>query len=190
MSLARAVRRILFRVSMPAAVCAALTAPAGAAPVTTDSMRAEQRMLTEQALEVGRTLEIRLDFSHDSIKDVEEILGMIHGEYAISRDDEGLDGLALQFGAYIVTTIEKHSERGCWQPDDRDMGPSTFPFYWRGLTLFPYAWCKKRILDGPADNVWTKYRQFVVKKLSAPAKRDPTAGRSHGKPAAIAPRGR
>jgi hypothetical protein len=111
-----------------------------------------------------------LDFSPESIHLVEEVLGMLHTEYISTGSDEGLDGVALEFAAYIVEVIDRNFGPVDWQRDDPRFGKDAFPLNWRTSTLFPYAWCQKRLFDGPADNVWSKFSVLVLEKVN-PQKR-------------------
>lgn len=130
---------------------------------TEPKLAALQQQLTGLALQAAKTMGIGLDFSHASVQRVEEALGNIHAEYNRTKSTEGLFGLAAEFGAYVITVIERNTEPGVWEKDHSAMGPNSLPFTWRGATLFPVGWCHKRIIDGPADNVWVKYQQFVLK---------------------------
>lgn len=123
-----------------------------------------QRKLTRLALSVARYYETELDFSDGSIKDVERVLGLIHKDYLKSKSEDGMNGLALEFGAYIVATIEKNHKEGKLETNHPEFGEMTFPYYWEGQTLFPYVWCLKRILDGITDDVWSKYQVLVLNK--------------------------
>ena len=109
---------------------------------------------------------VKLDYSVDSLKHVEHILGEIHEEYKQTASEEGLHGVALDFGAYIVKIIERHFGPAEWLRDDPSMGKDTFPLRWRGTTLFPVAWCGKRIFDGPADDIVFKFDALVQQKAS------------------------
>jgi hypothetical protein len=109
---------------------------------------------------------LKLDYSVASLKHVERILGEIHKEYKQNGSEEGLHGIALEFGAYIVKIIERHFGPAEWLRDDPSMGKDTFPLQWRGTTLFPVAWCGKRIFDGPADDIVFKFDALVQQKAS------------------------
>lgn len=134
-----------------------------------DKLQAE---LTKIALELAQDVfEVKLDFSHGSIKMVEAMLAAYHQEYKKTGDDNGLNGIAIEFGAYIVSTIEKNTERGRWERNHPQFGEASFPFYWRNSILFPYEWCRKRIFEGDADNVWIKYQTLILNKIDMSEKK-------------------
>ena len=120
------------------------------------------------AIEIGEAYGRKLDYSIKSVKQVEKILGKIHREYSRTKDDSGLTGIAIEFGAYLVKVVERHFDSGIWERDHPEIGADTFPYYWEGRTLFPYSWCEKRILDGRGDNVWVKFNTLVVKAKTQP----------------------
>jgi hypothetical protein len=74
-----------------------------------------------------------------------------------------MNGIALEFAAYIVKVIETNYEPGEWVRDHPDFGKDAFPYRWKGKELFPFAWCQKRIFDGPADDVWAKFKALVLR---------------------------
>ena len=124
-----------------------------------------QIRLTDLALQVAREgFGKRLDFSTDSIREVESILAAVHEEYVKTQNEEGLNGIALEFGAYIATTIQRNTGEGVLERDHPEFGEASFPFHFGGGTLFPYGWCVKRIFDGPADDIWSKYRALVLER--------------------------
>ncbi len=103
-----------------------------------------------------------LDYSVESVKEVEKILSAMHDDYMNTRSEDGLQGIAMEFGAYIVKVIERNYGPAEWQRSDESFGDDTFPLQWRGSTLFPVAWCLKRILDGTGDDVWFKFEALVL----------------------------
>ena len=120
--------------------------------------------LVAHAIEVGKDYDIKLDFSDESIKNVETILADLHKEYKETKNDDGLNGLAFMFGFYIIDVIEKNHGIGRIERSHQDFGENIFPFYWNGGTLFPLAWCQKRIFDGEGDNVEIKYRILILEE--------------------------
>jgi hypothetical protein len=118
------------------------------------ALRAKMCSLAEQ---VAAAFDVKLDCSERSIRDVDRILGQLHEEYRRTRSEEGLRGIALEFGAYLVSVLEQHRGPVLWKRDHPDLGADTFPVEWRSTTLFPVAWCLKRILDGPGDDLVFKW---------------------------------
>lgn len=140
-------------------------------PLFSSEMVALSRALNADAVAVVYdSLRIRLDYSVESVAVVEQMLGRLHDDYVKTRNDEGLNGLALMFAAYIVQVTEQNFSAGVWERDNKAFGKASFPYHWEGTTLFPFAWCGKRIFDGSEDNVQAKFKTLVVdrwlKKLS------------------------
>ena len=107
------------------------------------------------------------DYSVDSIQKVEGFLDLMHKEYRKTKSREGLNGLAMACGSYITAVIKKHYGPAKWEWDGPEFGKDSFPLRWRESTVFPISWCQKRIFDGPADNVWTKFQTLIVSKDKA-----------------------
>ena len=120
--------------------------------------------LITHAIEVGKEYDLNLDFSDASIKSVEFILSDLHKEFIKTKSDYGLNGLAHIFGFYIIEVIEKNHGKGRIERNHPSFVEDVFPFYWNGATLFPVAWCQKRIFDGDADNVAFKYKMLILDK--------------------------
>lgn len=106
----------------------------------------------------------RLDYSVESVRQVERILGELHDEYQKTQSENGLNGIALEFSAYIVSIIQCHFGPAQWERDCPSFGEDAFPLHWRGSSIYPYAWCQKRIFDGPADDIWFKFQAIVIGK--------------------------
>lgn len=133
----------------------------------TDDLDALKEELAELAERVAREpFGVELDYSVESVERVEELLGALHTEYQRTKNDEGLNGLALEFAAYVIKVIERNFSLGTWTRDHPDFGPDSFPYEWQGSELFPYAWCQRRIFDGPGDDVWAKFHALVISKTS------------------------
>ena len=118
--------------------------------------------MIEQAIGVAKEFNVILDFSDNSIKNVESILSELNVEYERTKNDEGLNGLAYMFGFYIVDVIERNHGKGRLERHHPEFGENSFPFYWNDGTLFPMGWCQKRIFDGKEDDIEFKYRVFVL----------------------------
>ncbi|GAA3966261.1 hypothetical protein GCM10022278_25200 [Allohahella marinimesophila] len=127
-----------------------------------------QKEETEMAIELAREKFGRsLDFSHRSVADVEAILGGAH-DYTLLGDPKDTDNLvdwAEIFGCYIATVIQKQTGEGVLARDHQDLGDSSYPFSWRGETLFLQLWCHKRIFDGPEYDVSRRYKADILDRI-------------------------
>lgn len=99
---------------------------------------------------------IKLDYSPESIKSVEEILGKLHGMYVQNPATISERGLSAAYGAYIGEVIRRSEPGVRWERDD-EMGEKIYPLIWGTGHSYPIAWCHRRIVDGDGDNVWVKY---------------------------------
>ena len=123
--------------------------------------------IAKQAVErAKKELKIDLDFSPESIDQVEKILREIHERHADSPlNEEEISVLALRWGAYIGETL-KRVRSGKWQRDSERIVPGTSPVvFGRGNEAFPRSWAYKRIVNGPEDNIVFKFRVLVDPQL-------------------------
>jgi len=123
------------------------------------------QQMNASAHEVAANFDVTLDYSDDSIQNVESILGEIHENYMETKDDSGLRGIALFFAAYIGEVIRRKGLGGVWSRNHKLFGDDSFPFHWNGGDLFLYGWCEKRIFDGDGDDVCAKYQVCVLEPL-------------------------
>ncbi len=128
-----------------------------------ETMLKMRRGLIDLAHKVAGNFDIKLDYSVESIKLVEDILAKLHEDYKKTKNREGIDGLAMEFSAYIIEVIERNNlAGGQWKVDSIEMGPRTFPYVIDNKrTIFPVAWCRTRIVKGD-DNVWVKFSSTML----------------------------
>ncbi len=127
-----------------------------------DKLKEDMSKLAERVATEG--FGVTLDYSIESVKEVEKLLSTFHKEYKTTGSDDGMTGLAFEFAAYIVKVIERNIGPVRWERNHPEMGDDSFPLYLDDGALFPFGWCIKRIFDGPADDVWTKFNVFVLKQ--------------------------
>jgi HEAT repeat protein len=133
---------------------------------TNKDLQVLQRTLTDLALKVAAAYETDLDFSIESVQRIEEILAPLSDDYQATKNEDGLHGLALELAAYIITVIEKNISAGRWQRNSKEFGKDSYPYQLaNGTTIFPYAWCLKRIANGTADNIWLKFQALVLQDI-------------------------
>jgi hypothetical protein len=134
-----------------------------------------QFMAAEAVKDAEAKDHINLDYSVDSIKEVEEILGHLHEQYLKDPSSISPKGLGSAYGAYIGEVIRRSESGAKWERDDAVGGEKSYPIIWgpgHGHS-YPMAWCYHRIVNGPEDNVWIKFRVLKdggVKNLSSKTK--------------------
>ena len=127
-----------------------------------DQLKEDMSKLAEQ---IADGYGIKLDYTNESIRQVEKILGFVHKDYKKTGSEDGMRGVAFEFAAYIVRTIEKNVGPVRWERDHPKIGENSFPLYLADEdVIFPFGWCEKRIFDGPGDDIWTKYNVFILKQ--------------------------
>ena len=119
-----------------------------------------QFMAAEAVKDAAKQDHIDLDYSVDSIKRVEEILGHLHEQYVKDPSSISVKGLGSAYGAYIGEVIRRSEPDAKWERDDAVGGEKSYPIIWgpgHGHS-YPMAWCYHRIVNGPEDNVWVKFQ--------------------------------
>ena len=134
-----------------------------------------QFMATEAVKDAGGKQRIDLDYSVNSIEQVEEILGRFHEQYAQDPSSISAKGLGSAYGAYIGEVIRRSDPSAKWEQDDHVGGEKSYPIIGGPGAghSYPMAWCYHRIVNGPEDNVWAKYQVLKdrnIKNLSPKTK--------------------
>jgi hypothetical protein len=129
---------------------------------------AEMRSRAASAVADARdTFSADLDYSSDSIEEVERILDKIHQQHLknpIGKSE--LNRLGLKWGGYVGEVI-KRVKKAEWQLDSKVGGPASLPIvYEKSGESFPVSWCLKRIVNGDEDNVWSKFNVLVLNRDS------------------------
>jgi hypothetical protein len=111
-----------------------------------------------EAVEVARTrYNTSLDYSPESVALLEaNILQPLHEQhrketFPLAREKDE----AWRWGAYVGEVILRLTA-GHWEVDHVAGGPRSYPVVVGRGASFPMGWCRKRILNGPEDNVWHK----------------------------------
>lgn len=122
-----------------------------------------QFMADEAVKDAEKESQIRLDYSIESIKKVDIVLGRLHDQYVKNKTSLRFDALANAYGAYIGEVIRRSEPSIHWDRDDGVAGPQSYPLHWGNGDVFPLAWCHRRITEGDEDNLWMKYYVFKQK---------------------------
>jgi hypothetical protein len=105
---------------------------------------------------------ITLDYSIDSLKNVDTILGRLHDIYVKNPSSLHVQGLSLEYGAYVGEVIRRNEPGAYWTKDSQVVGEKSYPIHWGNGESYPLAWCSKRIINGDEDLIWIKYK--VIKE--------------------------
>ncbi|HKW62884.1 MAG TPA: hypothetical protein VJN89_10090 [Candidatus Acidoferrum sp.] len=113
-----------------------------------------QWLANEAVKDAWEANHVKLDYSVESIKSVEQILGGLHTQYTKDPSTISVKGLAAAYGAYIGEVIHRSEPNAHWQRDD-EKGKKSYPIIWGPAAghSYPMAWCYNRILNGDEDNV-------------------------------------
>lgn len=98
---------------------------------------------------------IKLDYTPESIKTVDKILGKLHDQYVQAPSSISVRGLSAAYGAYIGEVIRRTEPGSHWLRDDQ-LGEKIYPLASGTGHIYPMGWCQKRIQNGDEDNVWMK----------------------------------
>jgi len=137
----------------------------GPAPPTSFKSTDEQMVyLADLATQwVRKDRGIKLDYSLDSIKTIEEELDRISKEVNKTNPQKGTFGTATGYGAYIGEVFRRR-DGGTWSVDHAVAGPGSYPLTTKSNgTIFPVGWCWKRLTLGDEDNVYHKALVFSEK---------------------------
>jgi hypothetical protein len=112
--------------------------------------------LSSEAIKDAQQNNVKLDYSAESVREVEKILGKIHEQYVRSPSSVAVMGISAAYGAYIGEVVRRTEEGVHWERDDQ-MGEKSYPLIWGTGHSYPMGWCQRRITDGEEDNVWVKF---------------------------------
>lgn len=105
---------------------------------------------------------VSLDYSDGSIKSLDWELQRIAASPDFQKASEkDKRAEAIVMGAYVGEVIRRN-HNGAWETDSNAVNDLSFPMVVRRGKNFPVAWCYKRLVNGDEDNVWDKYRFFVL----------------------------
>lgn len=117
------------------------------------------------AVDHPRSLGVTLDFSEDSVRSLEELVGKQHDEYAKGNapDDEVLGTFCKMWGAYLGEVMRKH-HGGDWTLDTDGLFAGAYVLAIGDSRMSPPAKVHKRIVNGPEDNLEHYYRAMIQMK--------------------------
>jgi hypothetical protein len=122
------------------------------------------RLMSEQAvMDSWNNYGVPLDYSDKSIQTLDAELDRIYrsAEFRAASDkDQRAEGVI--FGAYLGEVICRN-HGGAWGEESNEEAQLfSFPVKFGKDVVFPANWCYKRLENGPEDNIWLKYKYFVL----------------------------
>jgi hypothetical protein len=110
----------------------------------------------------------RLNWSDESIRDIEEVAAHLHDTLPDPRPaEEQIFGMAKMLGSY-VGEVFRRNHGALW--GRAKMGGESFPGLQGlhdGVTFWPWGRVQNRLINGPEDNIW-HYYQILVADHAAP----------------------
>ena len=145
---------------------------AGAAYLWQQNRRSEMSLDQSMTLHANAAVErarkdfgVTLDYSTDSLVELERILEQLHQRNVANAFDEATLGSESQlWGAYIGGVFKKITPAE-WQRDSAAAGPGSFPLKIKATEFFPCGWVWKRIRNGKEDNTMQKF-EIALRSLN------------------------
>jgi hypothetical protein len=106
-----------------------------------------------------RNFQQDLDYSEESVRRLEEVVGRQHQDYVKGSkpSDRDLDTFCKIWGAYLGEVIRKH-HGGEWNTPTDGVYKGLYVLTVKGTQMSPPSKIYKRIVDGEADNLYDYYQ--------------------------------
>src|SRR5438045_7465456 len=115
------------------------------------------RGFAEQALRLGREFKVHLDYSENSLQEVEHLLGRLHDDMSKS-DANNIEEMAKIWGGYLGEVVRRRFG-GEWSIEKYPAGDFLIvTLNVNGAKLFPAMKIHKRLTNGAADDLLAFYR--------------------------------
>ena len=134
-----------------------------------DSVEAMVNAYSAQAVEMGRELQARLDYSENSLMELETILAQLAREMPVTRpSSEDVNELCKMWGSYLGEVVRRRFG-GEWSIETYPGKQfATLTLNVNGNKLFPSMKVHRRLTEGDHDNIWTFYRMVKGKLEGVP----------------------
>ncbi|PTS88590.1 hypothetical protein DBR17_04365 [Sphingomonas sp. HMWF008] len=117
------------------------------------------------AVDHAAQLKRTLDYSEGSLHDVEAILGTLHRDLPAPQtrsksgpSDQQIETIAKMYGGYVGEVMRFEWGEGVWVvPESGPFAHALCLGYAKDALTSPPAKAYKRIVDGPADDIWFYY---------------------------------
>lgn len=134
------------------------------------------RDFAQGAVDIARQFEITLDYSEDSLQQVESILGQLHNDLhhapAASRPapppTDQMEMMCKLWGGYFGEVVRRRWG-GEWTIETYPGGNfATLTLTLPAGKIFPSIKVYRRLTEGEGDNVWKFYQSMRPKLAAAP----------------------
>ncbi len=133
-----------------------------------DSVDAMVSAYAAQAIALAREFKAQLDYSENSLMEVETILARLSREMPASKpSDDDVSELCKVWGSYLGEVVRRRFG-GEWSIETYPGKQfATLTLNVNGNKLFPSIKVHRRLTEGESDNVWSFYR-MVKTRLEKP----------------------
>jgi len=132
------------------------------------SVEAMAAAYAAQAAEAARAFGAGLDYSEDSLKELENILSRLQKRSEGNSTQEELDETCKMWGSYLGEVVRRRFG-GTWSietyPGKRF---ATLTLSVGGSKLFPSMKVHRRLTQGESDDVWTFYKMVKARLEASP----------------------
>ena len=136
-----------------------------------DSVPAMAAAYAQKAVEQARELHAQLDFSENSLMEVETILDRLAREGASRALSEDLSETCKVWGSYIGEVVRRRFG-GEWSIETYPGQQfATLTLSVNGSKLFPSMKVHRRLTEGQADNLWSFYKMVKARLEATPGGR-------------------
>ncbi|HEV2991857.1 MAG TPA: hypothetical protein VG759_25700 [Candidatus Angelobacter sp.] len=136
---------------------------------THDSVESMVRAYSQAAVELAREFKTALDYTENSVMEVEVILAQFANDLASGKPPAGeMDEMCKLWGSYLGEVVRRRfgGEWGIETYPGKEFATLTLNV--GGNKLFPSMKIHRRLTVGENDNVWTFYKMIKAKLESMP----------------------
>ena len=136
---------------------------------THDSVESMVRAYSQAAVELAREFKATLDYTENSVMEVEAILAQFTQELASGQPPaDEMDEMCKLWGCYLGEVVRRRfgGEWGIETYPGKQFATLTLNV--GGNKLFPSMKIHRRLTEGDNDNVWTFYKMVKAKLEAVP----------------------
>jgi hypothetical protein len=135
----------------------------------------------EQAVRLAQEFKVTLDYSEDSVQQLEALLGQLHEElesWSVGKsspqaqpESQQINQMAKIWGGYLGEVVRRRFG-GEWTIEKYPAGDFLIvTLNVNGARLFPSMKVHRRLAEGASENLWSFYQTMREKLLAMPGAR-------------------